>query len=257
MGTSRVVSTTAGEVPAPPHGQRADAEDLSWTDFVNITTTQVDFHVPPTVRRIDAAWVLEEFTLPAMLQEAVSALGVYGEADTRADQSPRVDEELSMALASLGLEPAEAPSKEARAPEGNEATAAPTEDAGVEEPRFVVIPRVTRGMARQAAPHRRNRRTPHRPPIARGVVEPPGLRRQGRYRPVARPTPTPELTPSPTPGLTPPPPPPPPPLSPPDPTLSTPAPTASPLPSPAWTTTPAPVVMHGSNTPLLPPEERS
>ena len=124
----------------------ADAGELSWADFVNLTTTQDDFQVPPTVRRIDAAWALEEFTLPAMLREAVSALAVCGLVDTRADRRPDMDEDLAVALAHLWLEPAASPGDD-----GGE-TAAPLENAGAKTPRFVVIPRVTRGMARRAAP---------------------------------------------------------------------------------------------------------
>lgn len=44
-----------------------------------------------------------------MLREAVSAFGIYGVVDTLADQRPSMDEELSVALASLWLEPMEAP----------------------------------------------------------------------------------------------------------------------------------------------------
>ena len=54
------------------------AEDLTRADFVKLTTAQDDFHVPPSVRQIDAAWALEEFTLPPMLRDAVTAWAFAG-----------------------------------------------------------------------------------------------------------------------------------------------------------------------------------
>ena len=65
------------------------AQDLSWDDFVRLTTGQTDFHVPPSVRRIDVARALEEFTLPArccaMVREAVIVLGVESAVNRNAD----------------------------------------------------------------------------------------------------------------------------------------------------------------------------
>lgn len=58
---------------------------------------QDEFHIPPTVRRIDAAWTLEEFTLPALLREAVHVLGVYGVVDRNADYRDSTEEALTFA----------------------------------------------------------------------------------------------------------------------------------------------------------------
>lgn len=65
-------------------GRLGDHRDLTWEGFVKLTTAQDDFNVPPSVRRIDAALALEEFTLPPMLREAVNVLGIHGVVDRNA-----------------------------------------------------------------------------------------------------------------------------------------------------------------------------
>lgn len=74
---------------------------------MQLTTTQTDSHVPPTVRRIDAARALEEFTLPAMLREVVNVLGVYGVVNRDADKRDGLESMLSIALANLWVDAAE------------------------------------------------------------------------------------------------------------------------------------------------------
>eukprot|EP00903_Cladosiphon_okamuranus_P016079 g14843.t1 len=74
------------------------AEDLQWSDFVKFTTAQPDFVIPPTVRRSDAAWALEEFTLPPMLCEVFSALQVHGILSTIADARTSLEEDLLCSL---------------------------------------------------------------------------------------------------------------------------------------------------------------
>ena len=82
-------------------GPLAEAEDLTREGFVKLTTTQEAFRVPPSVRQIDAAWALEEFTLPPMLREAVNVLGIRGVVDRSADGRPGREDELSLALACM------------------------------------------------------------------------------------------------------------------------------------------------------------
>ena len=88
-------------------GPLKTAEDLSWRDFVKLTTGEDDFTVPPSVRRMDAAWVLEEFTSPSMLQEAFHVLGVYGILQRNADKRKTQEDDLLLSLASLWLDAAD------------------------------------------------------------------------------------------------------------------------------------------------------
>ena len=67
---------------------------MSWGDFVKLTTGEDDSIVPPYVRRIDAAWVLEEFTSPPMLREAFHVLGVYGVLQRNADKRKSQEDDL-------------------------------------------------------------------------------------------------------------------------------------------------------------------
>ena len=57
--------------------------------------------MPPSVRQINAASALEEFTLPPMLREAAKVSGIYGVVDRSADERPSQEDELSLALASM------------------------------------------------------------------------------------------------------------------------------------------------------------
>ena len=89
-------------------GPLQDAHELSWEQFARLTTTDYDFNVPPTVRRCDAARVLEEFSLPPMLREvlnlfrlqAVTLGAAEGEATAKGDQ----EGELSIGLACLQID---------------------------------------------------------------------------------------------------------------------------------------------------------
>ena len=81
-----------------------------------------------------------------MLREAVNGLGIYGVVNTTAEPRRSLEEELSIALAGLWPEP-----EPMNAIHSRIAPVVPA-SATVEKPRFVVIPRVTRGMARRAAP---------------------------------------------------------------------------------------------------------
>lgn len=49
-----------------------EAQELTWEDFVKLTTVQSNLCVPRTVRRRDAALFLEQITLPPMLLEVIS-----------------------------------------------------------------------------------------------------------------------------------------------------------------------------------------
>ncbi|CAB1096262.1 unnamed protein product [Ectocarpus sp. CCAP 1310/34] len=101
-----------------------------------LTTSQTVFDVPLSVRPVDAARTLEEFALPPMLRESISALDIHDIVNRNADQRDSMDGELAIALASLWTCP-------------NDGIA--TVDAAiVDEPCFVVIPRVTRDMSRRA-----------------------------------------------------------------------------------------------------------
>eukprot|EP00903_Cladosiphon_okamuranus_P021321 g19591.t2 len=140
-----------------PHPQNAgplaSALDLTWTDLVQIATTQETFDILPSVRRIDAAWALEEFTLPPMLCEAFNAVGVRGVVNRTADCRHSQEDELSIALASRWVD---------------DTFAAPVDGAAAAPPRFVVTPAVTRCMARRATaplpPQLRTEETPDPPP---------------------------------------------------------------------------------------------
>ena len=101
--------------------------------------------MPPSVRQTDAASALGEFTLPPMLREAVNVLGIHGVVDRSADGRPSQEDELSLALASMWPDAPAAPVD--RRPDGH--IAAPVA-ATAANPRFMVIPQVTRGMARRA-----------------------------------------------------------------------------------------------------------
>ena len=57
--------------------------------------------MPPSVRQIDAASALEEFTVLPMSREAVKVLGIHGVVDRSADGRPRQEHELSLDLASM------------------------------------------------------------------------------------------------------------------------------------------------------------
>ena len=82
-------------------GPFAEVGDLTREDFVKLTTTQEAFCVPTSVQQIDAAWALEEVTLPPMLREAVNVLGIRGVVDRSADGRPSEENELSLAIASM------------------------------------------------------------------------------------------------------------------------------------------------------------
>ena len=56
-------------------GTLEDAQELSWDDYVKLTTTRTDgFVIPRALRRRDAALVMEEYTLLPMLTEVLSLL---------------------------------------------------------------------------------------------------------------------------------------------------------------------------------------
>lgn len=113
---------------------------------------------------------------PGMLREAVNSLTIHDVVDRQADQRCSMEDELSIALANLWLE--------------RPHDAAMEETVPVEDPRFVVIPRVTRGMACKTAPlpvetppppRRRNCRSTHGLPIARGMAKPRHRQQEGTW----------------------------------------------------------------------------
>ncbi|CAB1114741.1 unnamed protein product [Ectocarpus sp. CCAP 1310/34] len=131
-------------------------EDLQWSDFVKLTTAQGDFQIPPTVRRTDAAWALEEFTLPPMLREASSTLEVYGIAPTTMDPRNSLADDLLFSPHDVFADTTEAAA-----------------DTALQEPRFAVTPAVTRRTTRRGQP-------PPRPPAPPPWREPGPAGTQGR-----------------------------------------------------------------------------
>eukprot|EP00752_Nemacystus_decipiens_P012408 g10995.t1 len=123
-------------------GTLEEAEELSWKDYVKLTTTREDFAVPNTMRRRDTARVLEEWTLPPMLREVLSLLQLQsmerGTAEAPGERmqtqgGPRYQEgELVIGLAALQLE---------------EPIAATAGEPPFDRSRFKVIPRETRAAA--------------------------------------------------------------------------------------------------------------
>eukprot|EP00752_Nemacystus_decipiens_P018499 g16585.t1 len=123
-------------------GTLEEAEELSWQDYVKLTTTREDFAVPNTMRRRDTARVLEEWTLPPMLREVLSLLQLKsmerGTAEAPGERmqkqgGPRYQEgELMIGLAALQLE---------------EPSAATAGEPPFDRSRFKVIPRETRAAA--------------------------------------------------------------------------------------------------------------
>ena len=62
-----------------------EAQELSWVDYVKLTTTREDYTIPRTLRRRDVARVLEENTLPPMLREVLNLLKLRGRAKRQMD----------------------------------------------------------------------------------------------------------------------------------------------------------------------------
>lgn len=116
-------------------GPLSETENLSWEDFTRLTTAQESFQVPPTVRKTDAAWALEEFTLPPMLREVVNSLGVHGVVKRHEDIRKGIEEEL-LDLANLWF--------------ASTNVVAPIDTTLLQKPRFEVTPAVTRSASRRS-----------------------------------------------------------------------------------------------------------
>lgn len=111
-------------------------QELDWEDFIKLTTAQETFCVPRTLRRTDAARLLEDFTLPPMLQEIFLTLGIDEIAKRHAGTDDTTEEELLLGTASLSLEP------------DGEVTALGS-DSQRRPPRFKVTPAVLRSATRR------------------------------------------------------------------------------------------------------------
>ncbi|CAB1113987.1 unnamed protein product [Ectocarpus sp. CCAP 1310/34] len=127
-------------------GTLEEAQELSWTDCVKLTTTREDLVVPNTLRRRDVARVLDEWTLPPMLREVLSLLQLrgrerrmveaFGEPAQKEEGQPQQEGELLIGLAALQLD--------ATAPVGETSTG---RQRPFDRSRFKVIPRETRAAA--------------------------------------------------------------------------------------------------------------
>lgn len=131
-------------------GTLETTQELSWEDYVKLTTTRDSFSIPPTLRRRDVARVLEECSPPPMLREALSLLQlrgrerrqmeVFGEEAQGGDDTLVREDELLIGLASMQLEETTAAM----------VTREKTQAAGLtsfDRSRFKVIPRETRHAA--------------------------------------------------------------------------------------------------------------
>lgn len=80
------------------------AHELTWEDFVKLTTGQETFCAPPTLQRRDASQAVEEFSLPPVLREVLNLSGIHGVIEQHSDGTRGVDDELLLVLASLDLD---------------------------------------------------------------------------------------------------------------------------------------------------------
>ena len=76
----RKPSAEAFKAHSSDQGTWEEAQELSWVDYVKLTTTREDYTIPRTLRRRDVARVLEENTLPPMLRGVLNLLKLRGRA---------------------------------------------------------------------------------------------------------------------------------------------------------------------------------
>ena len=74
----RKPSAEAFKAYSSDQGTWEEGQELSWVDYVKLTTTREDYTIPRTLRRRDVARVLEENTLPPTLREVLNLLKLRG-----------------------------------------------------------------------------------------------------------------------------------------------------------------------------------
>ena len=160
---AQIMSKKPHEDHFTAHAQDAgswdQAQDLTWDDFVKLTTSREQFIVPPTIRTRDAARIMQEFTLPPMLREVLYLLQI--QASPRRAERQQADE-LLIGLAALNLE-------------GGEDGAATTREQ--DRSRFKVTPAVLRSSTRRRREERLHEQRSNQPET--GTTTETGGRRRG------------------------------------------------------------------------------
>ncbi|CAB1106551.1 unnamed protein product [Ectocarpus sp. CCAP 1310/34] len=132
-----------------------EAQELEWSDYVKLPTTRVDFVIPNTMRRKDAARVMQEWRPAPMWQEVVNLLQLRGWRQRRMNDAGGTthyaadpEEELIIRLATLWVDSEDEDSENKEVEEGDVAVLQPAETAAIgDRSRYKIIPRVTRRAA--------------------------------------------------------------------------------------------------------------